>query len=76
MLTFIGFMAQDESFKLWLPRLLVPLYAVYTYFDFRATDTFLGNALYKGDASVVPALFSLAFMLMFLQLALRGKKAL
>lgn len=70
-LTFIGFMATDPKFKTWLPRLLVPLYGIYTYFDFRATDTVFGNALYKGDASVIPALFSLVFMLFFLQLAVK-----
>lgn len=75
-LTFIGFMAKDESFKLWFPRLLVPLYCLYTYFDWRATDTIFGNALYKGEASAIPAIFSLSFMLIFLALSLRGRKAL
>lgn len=53
-----------------LSVLLFLVHCVYTYLDFRSSDSALGNGLYQGAASVFPALISLILTLLFLQLAL------
>lgn len=53
-----------------LSVLLFLVHCVYTYLDFRSSDSALGNGLYQGAASVFPALIGLALTLLFLQLAL------
>lgn len=70
-LLIVGRYATDLSLQIWLTRVLSVLYCVYTYFDFRVSDSVFGNGLYKGGASVIPPLFTLLFTVLILQLNFR-----
>ncbi|MBI1768934.1 MAG: hypothetical protein HY015_09705 [Bacteroidetes bacterium] len=72
-LLIVGRFAVDLSLRLWLTRILSVLYCIYTYFDFRASDSVFGNGLYKGSASVIPPLFTLFFTILILQLNFRKR---
>ena len=50
--------------------LLFLAHAVYTCLDFRSSDSVLGNGLYKGPLSLVPAIIGLIVTLLFLHLAI------
>lgn len=69
----VGIFAREPLLKIWLVRVLTVLYFLYTYFDFRASDSALGNALYKGPQSLVPPIFALFFTSLLLQLNFRKK---
>ena len=47
---------------------------VYAYFDFRTSDSPLGNGLYQGPGSLVPPVMGLTVALVFGVLALRGPR--
>ena len=68
---FIGIFAQGPKLKIWMSRLLLLANAYYTFLDFRSSDSSLGNGLYEGDASLMPAFIALATTLLFLQLVIR-----
>jgi len=70
-LLIVGRFATDLSLQTWLTRILSVLYCVYTYFDFRVSDSVFGNGLYQGSASVIPPLFTLFFTVLILQLNFR-----
>ena len=55
----------------WVSLLLTLIYTLYTYLDFRSSDSALGNSLYKGEGSIGPAIISLIITLLFLQLTIR-----
>lgn len=67
----IGYSVTDFNKQKWITLLLFCITTIYTYLDFRSSDSILGNGLYKGDASIVPALISVCVNCMFLQLAMR-----
>lgn len=73
-LLLVGWFGKDVTLRIWLTRVLSVLYCIYTYFDFRVSDSFFGNALYKGAASLIPPLFTLFFTLLILQLNFRTKE--
>jgi hypothetical protein len=50
------------------------LQAHYAYLDFRTSDSPLGNGLYQGKASIVPALIDLAVALSFAFLVFRRRR--
>lgn len=55
-------------------RVLCGLQLVYAYFDFRTSDSPLGNGLYQGAGSLVPPLMGLTIALVFGVLAVRALK--
>lgn len=67
-LTLIGLFATDLRLQVWMVRVLSPLYLIYTYFDFRVSDSIFGNGMYQGPESLVPPLFTLLFTVLILQL--------
>lgn len=55
-------------------RLSVALFFItcfYTYLDFRSSDSMLGNSLYKGESSIVPAFIGVIVNILFLLNAFR-----
>lgn len=56
-------------------RVLCGLQLVYAYFDFRTSDSPLGNGLYQGAGSLVPPLMGLTIALAFGVLAARRPRA-
>lgn len=68
----LGFSVSLKSHQKWISFLLLILTSIYTYLDFRTSDSFLGNSLYKGDESSIPGFISLttnlAFLLLFIHL--------
>lgn len=68
----LGFSVSLKSHQKWISFLLLILTSIYTYLDFRTSDSFLGNSLYKGDESTIPGFISLttnlAFLLLFIHL--------
>ncbi len=69
----VGWYAKDSQLKKWVARLLLLVHVYYTYLDFRTSDSFLGNSLYKGAGSVIPGLVCLLVTLLFFQLVLVGE---
>ena len=67
----VGFLAQGEKLKVWMSRLLLLSNGYYTFLDFRSSDSSVGNGLYEGEASLMPAFVSLGITLLFLQLVVR-----
>ncbi|MEM8488509.1 MAG: hypothetical protein AAF564_23380 [Bacteroidota bacterium] len=55
----IGQFAENMALKLWISRALLVAHLYYTYLDFQASDSVVGTALYKGPASVIPAIIAL-----------------
>lgn len=72
----VGWYAKDPQLKERMAWLLLIVHIYYTYLDFRTSDSFLGNGLYKGEGSVVPGFVCLLVTLLFLQLVLVGEPAL
>ena len=67
----IGISVKELQHQQLISILLLLITAFYTYLDFRTSDSMFGNALYKGEASVIPAYISLIVNLVFLQLSIR-----
>ncbi|WP_394836093.1 hypothetical protein LVJ94_04200 [Pendulispora rubella] len=61
----LGIIAEGERAKKWTARLLLVVHLYYTYLDTRSSDSFLGNALYKGTASIAPALIVAMVSILF-----------
>lgn len=70
-LVLVALFAREPELRVWLTRILSLLYCVYTYLDFRVSDSIFGNRLYQGVESLVPPLFTLLFTVLILQLNLR-----
>jgi hypothetical protein len=66
----VGILVKEGKAQLWLSRLICGVHVYYVYLDFRSSDSALGNALYKGPASIMPALIGLTVTLLFLHLSL------
>jgi hypothetical protein len=71
----LGWYSKNVIFQKRMSRVLFAAHLVYTYLDFRSSDTILGNGLYQGLASVLPAIISLLATLLFLNLSLGGHRA-
>ncbi len=67
----IGYAVNDINKQKWIALLLFVVTAFYVYLDFRSADWVLGNALYKGESSIIPAVIGLLVNLLFFQLAIR-----
>lgn len=65
----MGLQATDARLQRNFARLMAVAHLYYTYLDFRASDSAWGTALYKGQASLIPAFISLLFTLIFLHLS-------
>ncbi len=64
--------AVTEPQKQKLVSILVSIVlAFYTYLDFIHSDSAVGNALYKGNQSVIPAIISLVMTLAFIRLTIK-----
>ena len=66
----VGLYAENFKLKKRLSILLFFAHFFYTYLDFRSSDSYFGNGLYQGTASVFPAIVSLVITLLFLNLSI------
>lgn len=66
----LGIWVRDGKAQLWLSRVLCGMHVVYMVLDFRSSDSPLGNGLYQGAASLIPAFICVFFVLLFLNLSL------
>ena len=60
----VGRFAESPRLRLWFARVLLAAHAYYLYLDTRTSDSALGNGLYQGPASVVPAVIVLGMLLL------------
>jgi hypothetical protein len=70
----IGWLVQDGKAQVWLSRIICAAHVFYTFLDARSSESALGNGLYKGPASIIPAIIGCMVMLLFLHLSF-GKYA-
>lgn len=71
LLILLGFAVKDVVLQKWVSLVLFVILLIYTILDFKTSDSALGNGLYKGDASLIPAIMSLLLCLIFLQVSIR-----
>lgn len=71
LIVIIGYSVNDLNKQKWIAALLFMVTAFYVYLDFRSADWAYGNALYKGESSIIPGIIGLLVNLLFFQLALR-----
>jgi len=62
----IGLSVKETTQQKWISLLLFIIMTLYTYLDFRTSDSSLGNGLYQGESSVAPAFIGLLVTLLFL----------
>ncbi len=67
----IVYSVDDFNKQKWITTLLFLVTAFYVYLDFRSADWIFGNALYKGESSIIPAIIGLIVNLLFFQLVIR-----
>ncbi len=67
----IGILAEGVKLKVWMSRLLLMANLYYVFLDVRSSDSALGNGLYEGEASLIPAIIGSVITLLFLQLVVR-----
>lgn len=65
----VGLRAESVRLQRPLARLLFAAHVYYTYLDFRSSDSALGNGLYQGPGSIVPALIGLVVTVLFARLS-------
>ena len=65
----IGWLVKEAKTQIWLSRLIFIVHVYYTILDFKSSDSAVGNALYKGPASIFPAIIALLVTLLFLHLS-------
>ncbi len=70
----IGQFAKEKALKLWISRALLVAHLYYTYLDFQASDSVVGTALYKGPASVAPAVIALLATMLLARFAFSHKE--
>ncbi|MFN8344217.1 MAG: hypothetical protein U0X91_04400 [Spirosomataceae bacterium] len=66
----VGLYAENFQLKKKWSVLLFVAHLFYTYLDFRSSDSFLGNGLYQGPASVFPAIIGSVITLLFFYLSI------
>ena len=64
-LALVGVLGQGARLQRWFSRLMLGAHACYLYLDVRTSDSALGNGLYQGPASIVPAVIVLGMLLLF-----------
>lgn len=69
MIGWVGWAGTTRRLTLGFARLMLVVHIYYTWLDFRASDSMVGVALYKGPASVIPAFISLVITFVFLYLS-------
>ena len=67
----LGTLANEQRLQKSLTCIFLMFHFVYAFLDVRSSDNPLGTALYEGNASLIPAIMSSTFFLLFLNLALR-----
>lgn len=72
---FMGSAITEEKYQFRMSIFLFVATCFYTFLDFRTSDSFLGNSLYQGDASIIPGLIGVIVNLLFLQLLVRKSKS-
>lgn len=60
----VGLYAEGERLRRVFARVLLGAQASYLWLDVRSSDSALGNALYQGPASIVPAVLGLGMLLL------------
>jgi len=70
MIGVIGRFAESPKLKLWTARLFLLAQVYYTYLDVRTSDSALGDGLYQGPSSIIPALIGGVITILFLHLSL------
>lgn len=65
----LGWYAESPALRQAMARLLLAAHLFYTVLDFRASDSLLGNGLYQGPASLIPAFISLFMTVLFAHLS-------
>jgi hypothetical protein len=61
----VGRHGQGAPLQRGFSRLMVAAHAFYLFLDVRTSDTALGNGLYQGPTSIVPAIIGLGVLLAF-----------
>ena len=61
----VGLFGTEARLRQWFARLMVGAHALYLFMDLRTSDSALGNGLYQGPASIVPAIIGLCVLLLF-----------
>ena len=69
----LGWFAREPRLQLHVSRFLCGAHVVYGMLDIRASDSWLGNGLYRGPASIVPGLICVAVAILFGHLAVCRK---
>ncbi len=70
----LGYAVTEPKKQQVITLLLFFITCVYTYLDFRSSDSALGNGLYQGESSVIPAFIGLFVNVVLLQLWIRNRK--
>lgn len=71
----LGWLVTEARLQCWCARLLALVNALYFVLDARTADWALGNALYRGSASVIPAIICAIFTISFAITSMRTPKA-
>jgi hypothetical protein len=66
-----GYSVTDISKQKWIAISITLILSFYTYLDFIHSDSPVGNALYKGSQSIIPAIISLLMTIAFLRLTIK-----
>ena len=67
----IGLHTENSFKRLWTARILVLMHCVYAFLDFRTSDSAIGNGLYQGSGSIIPALIDVIYILLFLRFSIK-----
>ncbi|MFY8108412.1 MAG: hypothetical protein ACOVO9_05440 [Bacteroidia bacterium] len=62
----LGISVTDLNKQKWISSILFLATSFYTYLDFKTADWSYGNALYKGESSLAPAIIGLLVNLVFM----------
>lgn len=62
----LGISVTDLNKQKWISSILFLVTSFYTYLDFKTADWSYGNALYKGESSLAPAIIGLLVNLVFI----------
>jgi hypothetical protein len=71
----LGWLVTEARLQRWCARLLALFNVVYFVLDARTADWALGNALYRGAASVIPAIICVGFTLAFAITSVRAPRS-
>jgi hypothetical protein len=71
MIVMLGRFVERGSYQQLVARIILLVELNYTYLDFRTSDSAVGNALYRGPRTLVPALIDVIVCLAFAYLSVR-----